>query len=731
MAFTIIDNRKTHRLELWLRNISLFRKIFYTLVSAAIIIGIATYLGFLKGASADLLGLLMVANVFILILLVLMIATRLLKLYKSRRQGAAGARFHSRLVLVFSFLAVTPTLVIYFMASTLFERGVQSLTGDVTSDALQRSLAFSQHINERLTMEMQELAKHVSGDMQQALKTADPQASEPLTQNIYERYGLRDLFVLNDEQLVVRSITKGSFEQINSPNPVVWDNLHKGIFSVYFSNDNTLIIAGYPLDSAQKLFLFISKPIDPYVPEHFKKMVDINKKYRSIEQNRWYIRFFFMIVYGVFALLSLFIAIGVGIMFADHIAKPIGQLVLAAQRIRRGDLDTRVRIEPNIVEFLGLAKAFNLMVGELQAQKNKLQNANVDIERRRNFIETTLKGLTSGVIGLDETNHIQVINAAAANILGISPNLDDIKPHIIDILPELEDLLYEQSEHPSSDEMVSRRSQKLIVTERNNSLYYLSVHIADTAGSGDIRKVITMDDITELHLAQKKAAWVDVARRVAHEIKNPLTPIQLAAERIKRKIISLIPQDDRKAVITNIETIIRQVSEIERIVKEFSQLSRMPQPVLQEHDVIDILKRCVGLQKQAYETIVFTEEYSKQKAVILCDDQLLGQAFSNILKNAVEALIELDGTEHVSPRILILLTAGNKNVTIKISDNGKGFPANMIDRFLEPYITTKPKGTGLGLAITKKIIDDHNGTLILKNLEPHGAEVIIILPFLH
>jgi two-component system nitrogen regulation sensor histidine kinase NtrY len=577
---------------------------------------------------------------------------------------------------------------------------------------------------------METLAQHISKDISHTYTDTFDLTPETKTvlDTIYTQYGLKDLFILDKNKSVLFQVSEKSFNDINSNNDTVWDSLKTGLFVIYFSTDNTSIIAGYPLDLQQGLFLFISQSIDSFLPKHFQEIAVFKQKYNDIEQNRWQIRFIFMAIYGLFAFLSLLIAIGVGILLADHISYPIAQLVAAADRIRQGHLETRVKIKPNIIEFLGVAKAFNLMVAALQKQKNQLETANTNIERRNNFIEITLKGLTSGVVGLDETNHIQVLNDAAANILCVSKDLPESKLHIADVLPELQDLLYEQSTHQLSDEALSKQSQKLVVIERDGRLCYLSIQVSHTKASSDIRKVLTIDDITELHMAQKKAAWGDVARRVAHEIKNPLTPIQLSAERLKRKLVDLLPPAEKELFTTNIETIIRQVEEIERIVKEFSQFSRMPQLTLHEHDVVHVVKRCVALQKTAYHTIEFKETYATEHLIILCDAQLLGQAISNILKNSIEALLDINDQPKFKPKILILLTVNNKNVTIKISDNGKGFPTNMIDKFLEPYVTTKQKGTGLGLAITKKIIDDHNGKIDLKSLDHQGAEVTINLP---
>jgi two-component system nitrogen regulation sensor histidine kinase NtrY len=730
MAFKFFNNRNFQRMELWLRKASFSKKLLYLLVALALGFGFATYVSFIQGGNSDRILNLIIFDVIILISLVLLIATRLVKLFVKRKHGAAGAKFHSRLVMVFSFLAITPAIVIYFMSSALFERGVQALLGHFTQDVVQHSVEFSNHIRENLTKNMEKLAQDISSEVNKTNLKDQNQRDKTQKQlaNIHEQYGLESLFVLDKQKNILYSISNITFQEINSSDSSIWEKLESGLFVIYFSQDSTSIVAGYPLNISRDLFLFISQPIDTYLPKHFQEVKGFAQKYQDIEQNRWQIRFMFMAIYGLFALLGLLIAIGVAILLADHISQPIVQLVSAADKIRQGHLDTRIKIEPNMVEFLGLAKAFNLMVTAIQKQKNELQTANINIERRNNFIEATLKGLSSGVIGLDETNHIQVLNAAAADTLRLPMDIRETKTHIAEVLPDIQDLLYEQPTHKLTDEELSRRSQRLLVIERDGHLYYLSIRISSLNASNDIRKVITMDDVTELHLAQKKAAWGDVARRVAHEIKNPLTPIQLSAERLKRKLTKLLPDSEKELFTTNIETIIRQVEEIERIVKEFSQFSRMPQPTLHEDNVVTILKQSVLLQKSAYESIQFVESYSTDTALILCDTQLLGQALTNILKNAVEALSEVARSAHFKPKIVILLTVDNKNVTIKVSDNGKGFPTNMMEKLMDPYVTTKQTGTGLGLAITKKIIDDHNGIIELKNLDHRGAEITVNLP---
>lgn len=730
MRSSFFNSRNFQRLELWLSRAAVSKKLFYLLVFAAFGSGFATYVTFVRGGNSDLMLNLIILNVIVLILLILLIATRLIKLFVSRRHGAAGARFHARLVMVFSLLSVTPTIIIYFMSSALFERGVQALVGHFTHDIVHESVSFSNNIRENLKQNMETLAKHIVQDIHKTYpdKLEISLETQSFLESVYKQFALKDLFILDKDQKILFEHSDKSFMDLNSHDATIWDKLKAGLFVIYFSSESSSIIAGYPLDSKKEQFLFISQPIDTFLPQHFQKIQTLQQKYYDIEQNRWQIRFMFMTIYGLFALLSLLIAIGIGILLADHISHPIAQLIAAAEKIREGKLETRVSIKPNIVEFLGLAKAFNLMINAVQQQKTQLETAKISIERRNNFIETTLKGLTSGVIGLDETNHIQVLNDAGAQILCASKDLTAQHPHIADVLPEIKDLLYEQSTISKSDDALSKQSEGLIIIERNNRLHYLSIQISITKATSDIRKVVTIDDITALHMAQKKAAWGDVARRVAHEIKNPLTPIQLSAERLKRKLANLLPPVEKEIFTTNVDTIIRQVEEIERIVKEFSQFSRMPQLTLHESNVVNVVKACVNLQKTAYSKITFKETYSNESVTILCDAQLLGQAITNILKNSIESLLEMENTPKLKPKILIVLTVDNKNVTIMVSDNGKGFPTNMIDTFLQPYITTKEKGTGLGLSITKKIIEDHNGTIVLENLDPHGAAVTINIP---
>lgn len=720
----MFNHRNFQRLELWLRRVSFSRKLLYTLLILTFISGVITYLSFLRGGhNNQVLGLIKV-NILLLVAFIILFASRL---FFNRKKPGMGPRFHSRLVMIFSFLAITPTIVVYFTSSTLFERGIEALGGDFTKHILNHSGKFATQLQIRLENNLKEIAHHITPPIAQNISTPSKLnfKQQDFVQELKSSYDLANIAFLNKQKQVVYSATQ------NTPLPnldnEILNTLKTNNFVAFFPAKTSNLAIILPIDNKQSYWLYLEKAIDPFLIKYFDFITVTNQEFIKIQNNRWLIPLMFMLNYGLFVLISLAIAIGVGIMLADHIAAPITQLVAAAQRIRKGHLDTRVKIKPNIIEFLGLAKAFNLMVSELQSQKRKLEDANQNIERRNSFIETTLSSLSSGVIGLDETNHIQVINNAAAASLGIDQQ-SSIGLHILDVIPEVTDLLY--SEHPLQADKNNANGQHLVVLERKGSLNYFNILISSTHKTNDIQKVLTIENMTELHLAQKKAAWGDVARRVAHEIKNPLTPIQLSAERLKRKLSNLLPETETDQLNINIETIIRQVTEIERIVREFSKLSRMPTPNFSENNLVTIVKNCLNLQVSAYEDIEFKLSIpsKKRKINVLCDEQLLGQAITNILKNSVESLLEITHTKDFKPNVHILLTLDDKNVTINIVDNGKGFPLNMIDKFLEPYITTKEKGTGLGLSISRKIIEDHNGTLMLSNRSSAGAEVKVVLP---
>ncbi len=405
-------------------------------------------------------------------------------------------------------------------------------------------------------------------------------------------------------------------------------------------------------------------------------------------------------------------------MLANQIARPIGRLILAAERVRGGDLGVRVTEAPTGDELAGLSRAFNRMTGQLAAQRGELMDAYSQIDERRRFTETVLSGVSAGVIGLDASGRIELPNRAANELLGLDL-LAAIGRELADVVPEFADLLHEAAASPER-----ARTAEIQIgppTRRRTLLVRIG---ADLSGGRTDGFVVTFDDITELQSAQRKAAWADVARRIAHEIKNPLTPIQLAAERLKRRFAREITSDP-DTFSQCADTIIRHVGDIGRMVDEFSSFARMPQPVIKPEDVGRIAREALVLQRTARPQITWRSEIPEQGPVVPCDRRLLSQALTNLLHNAADAV----AMRNVAGTIGLTVEPGEDDVRIIVTDDGIGLPQEDRARLTEPYVTHKPKGTGLGLAIVKKIMEDHGGRLTLDDRpDGPGAVAVLVLP---
>jgi two-component system nitrogen regulation sensor histidine kinase NtrY len=424
------------------------------------------------------------------------------------------------------------------------------------------------------------------------------------------------------------------------------------------------------------------------------------------------------------ALLLLVVAVWVGLNFATQIVRPIGGLVTAAERVRGGDLSARVPEAGANDEFASLSRAFNRMTNQLESQQRELVEANRQLDFRRRFTETVLAGVSAGVIGLDDFGHINLPNRSASVLLGT--DLDLLIGHpLAEAVPEMAPLLEEAMRRP---DRLAQGQIRIFTRGRPSTLL---VRITVEADKRETRGfVVTFDDITELLSAQRKAAWADVARRIAHEMKNPLTPIQLSAERLKRKYLSQI-QTDRETFEICTDTIIRQVGDIGRMVDEFSSFARMPTPVMRQENLLEITRQAVFLQRTAHSDITFEADLPTEPVIMACDGRLISQALINLLQNAVDAIHARQVAAESAPAagwIRVRLYTRGGRTALDVEDNGKGLPKDSRETLTEPYVTTRTKGTGLGLAIVKKIMEDHAGELLLDDLESGGARVSLIFP---
>jgi two-component system nitrogen regulation sensor histidine kinase NtrY len=388
--------------------------------------------------------------------------------------------------------------------------------------------------------------------------------------------------------------------------------------------------------------------------------------------------------------------------------------------VRAGDLSARVPEGDKDDELVSLSRAFNRMTNQIQSQQRELIDANRQLDERRRFTETVLTGVSAGVIGLDRGGRIYLPNRSASALLGVDLDLS-VGEDLAEVAPEMAGLLEEAARRPD------RLAQAQVQIAGDNSMRTLLVRIAAEHDDGEISGfVVTFDDVTELLSAQRKAAWADIARRIAHEIKNPLTPIQLSAERLRRKYLKEIKKDPETFRICT-DTIIRHVEDIGRMVDEFSSFARMPAPVLKPEDLTTIVEQAVFLERTAHPKIAFETRFAARPVSLRCDARLVGQALINIVKNAIESIEgRIAESGPTPPGQIVVTVEASAKVALTIEDNGKGLPRNGRERLTEPYVTTRAKGTGLGLAIVKKIMEDHQGELMLSDREPGGARVRLV-----
>lgn len=713
------------KFEKWGRNVLLVKRVFYTLVMLSFIAAFATYLTFSHGvflgtSKVNYAYNLIMLDAVLLVLLALITAYRIVRIIYRRRKGTAGAQFHSRLVLIFSLLAITPTVIVSIFSSTLFEIGAQPWFDNPTKSIIDKFVYVAETYIRDVELQLRDDGMSIIQEMTPQINSiynGQETFSRWLT-DIAARRGIREAIILDSEGVVWARTPLTFSLEIEHISYDLWQKASKGTIITVSNALQNRIRSLMRIHPTLDLYLFVGRASNKEVMEYLSYAKKFKDEYLQLDEKRWSMRSVFLIIYGLVALLTVIIAVGLGIFLADYISKPISELVFAAQRIRRGNLSTRVKIKNNVMEFLGLAKAFNHMMEEIQQQRQSLIETNKDLAERRKFISATLSGVSSGVIALNKKKVIEIINAPACTLLSIEQE-SAVGETFSSIFPDFDKQLVDIWEH-NGPHMCQ------VSIGKKHEVLSLMVKI-NKVDNSDISYVVTFDNYTELHQAQKKAAWGDVARRVAHEIKNPLTPIHLSAEMLKRKLRGKLSDEDMAHVETTTKTILRHVEDIERIVREFSQLSRMPSPILKQVDLIELIKSSVSLQKEAYPDIHFSEKYPNTSVIIDADENLMSQAFTNILKNSVDILKEVD--QHEKEKfVYITCQTYLKNVRITFEDNGKGFPENMKDKLLEPYITTRPTGTGLGLAITQKIVEDHNGTIALHNRPDGGAKVELLIP---
>jgi len=659
---------------------------------------------------------LLVANLVPAMALMVLFARRM-ALRRARRSTVGGSgRLHVRLVALFSVIASVPTLLVVIFASYLFQSGTEFWFSAKARGMLENASAIAEsNFREELDRVNRETIT-MAGDLAATLSQYSPESqqfSEVFARQVYYRnlseailmrvtpqHGVQSLALVNPYERSLESVVR----------PEMVGRLTGDRASIAFQeNDRLAALARFPL--GHDTYLYAARVFEPHLIAQINRGSAVLADYRSLQERSRMLQLRFNAILLLVSLLIVALAIWIALNLADRLVRPVGELVGAARRITAGDLSARVPASAVRDEIGTLGNAFNRMTRRLEEQTGDLVAANAQLDTRRAFTEAVLAGVTAGVISVDEDHVVRLINSSAEGLLRTGGK-SLIGQKLADLAPELD------------RQLTAEEREDVIQLALSGEPRTLAVKTVKVAGG----HVLTFDDITEQLLDQRRAAWSDVARRIAHEIKNPLTPIQLAAERLQRRYAGEV-SSDRSTFERLTGTIVRQVGDLRRMVDEFSSFARMPKPSFAEESVGEIARQALFLHEVAHPDIQFALDVPDPAPTLVCDRRLLGQALTNVVKNGVEAIQqkreERRRSKQAADRIGVAVREEGSKVTIEIADTGIGFPAERA-RMTEPYMTTRIKGTGLGLAIVKKIVEEHFGQIEFEDAPGGGSLVRMI-----
>lgn len=668
--------------------------------------------------SPPVVALLLIANLVPAIALLVLLGRRVAMRRAARSAIGSDGQLHVRLVAIFSLIASIPMLLVVLFASLLFQYGVQFWFSDSARAMLQNAGNFARGYYEQNLREVGDETLTMASDVRDYLtqsKISSPNFAEGYIYQVVTRKLNRSAIIEIGADGIAR--TAATVDPDRRPvtqylTKDVIDKLAKGQ-GVVVRAEPDQIQAFTLLYPGRQIYLYATRDSDAPAFSQVKRAQAVLANYESFaKQSRaLQIQFNSALFIGSLALVGL--AVWIALQVADRLVKPVNELVDAARRIAAGDLSTRVA-GPHARDEIGvLSNAFNRMTQRLEAQTGALMGANAQLENRRAFIEAILSSVSAGVLAVAQDRNITMVNGSAREILATQEEELTDRP-LRDISPDLDDLLLDGA------------MTEIVQIRAGTDLRTLAVKIVkDQSGH-----VLTFDDITQQLSDQRRAAWSDVARRIAHEIKNPLTPIQLAAERLQRRYADQI-SNDRGTFTRLTETIVRQVGDLRRIVDEFSSFARMPKPVFRSEVLADIARHALFLHEVAHPDIRFAFAAELDDLHIVCDRRQLGQALTNVVKNAVEAVEARPASNQPAKGCVEMrIVPRGDRVAIEVQDNGVGLPQER-DKIIEPYMTTRAKGTGLGLAIVNRIVQEHGGVLQFEDAEGGGALVRILLDPLH
>ncbi|MCB1475363.1 MAG: PAS domain-containing sensor histidine kinase [Rhodobiaceae bacterium] len=704
-----------------------------TLVLLAVVVGVTTFAiltgltpiapreSVVKGAVA--------INSVLVAMLFGMVGWEIVRIWRARRAGIAGARLLIRVMALFSVVAVVPAIIVAVVASVTLDRGLDNWFSDRTKTIIGTSVSIAQaYLREHGQVIRADLLA-MAADLNRGRELFD--ADRPrFAQFFSAQAAIRALpgayLIKRDLTLVLRADEPGA-EGFAQPPEAAMAKAADGEVVVIAPGVTTQVGAVVKLEAFDDLYLYVARQVNQEVINYLRLTRANAAEYQQLEQQRFTVQIAFALMYVGMALILLLSSAWVGIGFANNLVAPIRHLISAAERIGMGELNASVPVVEKSGDLAILGNTFNRMTGQLQSQRDELLHVNDMLDNRRRFMEAVLSGVTAGVIGIDADGMLTVANRSANDLAGGFQRTAIGRP-VAEILPEIMPLLDKARHQPQ------RIQQGQIQLHRAGREQTINVRVAAERSGGERQGfIVTLDDISELVSAQRTSAWADVARRIAHEIKNPLTPIQLSAERIKRKYSSRI-ETDREVFDQCTDTIIRQVGDIGRMVDEFSSFARMPQATIRADDMAAVIKETVFLMRVGYPEVTITSNAGDTPCFARFDRRLVSQALTNLIKNATEAIEQrAPDTDPPPGAIEVTLKARGNNIIVSVTDNGIGLPAEGRQRLLEPYMTMREKGTGLGLAIVSRIMEDHGGRIELVDAPAvarggTGATIRLIFP---
>ncbi|TWI37114.1 sensor histidine kinase NtrY-like [Paracoccus sulfuroxidans] len=674
------------------------------------------------------LRLILLIDLVYLIVLIGLVVARMTGIVTARRRAAAGSRLHLRLVGIFATIALVPTVLVALFAGVTLNIGLEGWFSNRVQQVVTSSLAAAEAYQDEHRRDLTNDAQLLAGALTQAARVNpmldDGELRSLLGQGqaLIQR-GLREAYVV-DGRGAIRARGERSYQfWYEEPTAAQFDESRaKGLVLIEDWQNNEFR-ALVPLRPLADRYLYVTRDVDGSLLGLLDDTRQTVGEYQRLEKERGRVLLEFSLLYLGFAMLLVMAAMWLGLWFADRLSRPIGRLAEASEKVGQGDLDLQLPRLDTGDEIETLGESFNHMTRQLKTQREQLVESYRAADDQRRLFDSVLSSVTAGVIGLDAAGEIDFLNRSATRLVGLDPARDHDRL-LSEAVPEFAPL-FEKLSHS-----VAESVQDEIRLPRDGRVESLLVRMAIRRGAagGLEGYVVALDDVTDLVSAQRMAAWGDVARRVAHEIKNPLTPIQLSAERVRRKF-GPMAGEDREALEQYTDVIIRQTNDLRRIVDEFSRFARMPEPDRKETDIAKLLLDAELMQRDALKGALVSQ-IPDEPVIVDADAGMMHQVFTNLLKNAGEAVDELakNPPEGWQPQVLVELEAEHNTVTIRITDNGPGLPEDRT-RLFEPYVTMKPGGTGLGLPIVKKIVEEHGGSLILTDAPDHrGAMAEIRLP---